>query len=314
MTEISLIINTYNRADMIEGVLNSACKQNLDKERFEVLIVDQSTNDETEKTLENYPKFRYIKTETKGLSISRNIAIENSTGEILVFVDDDVYFDKDYLQNILNFFKNSELKPDMIGGRTYVDYLAQKPDWIDGPLLGILAFSDYGNEPLVYDNHPKHVPYGCNMAVKRECLELTGGFSSIISSIDKKMTENEDVILANKLRNSGKNLVYTPNMLVFHKMPESRLNYEYYRKRYFSQGQSDAYIYFILGMYKLSDIPEKLVIHTKRLIESIIFRFIKKDCKNWEKYYQKLRLYYNAGYIKALLRIIKNKGKFNENS
>lgn len=299
---------------MIEDVLKSAETQTLYKESFEVVVVDQSTDEETEKILSKYPDFKYIKTDTKGLSISRNIAIENSIGKILVFVDDDVYFDKYYLENILNFFENSELKPDMIGGKTYIDYLIQKPDWIDGPLLGILAFSDYGDQPLIYDNHPKHVPYGCNMAVKKECLELAGGFSSIIKSIDKNLTENEDVFLANKLRKMGKNIVYNPQMLVYHKMPESRLNYEYYRKRYFSQGQSDAYIYFILGMYKLSDIPEKLLIHAKRFLESVIFRFIKKDCKSWEKYYQKLRLYYNSGYIKALLMILKNKGKFHENS
>ncbi|MFH0703068.1 MAG: glycosyltransferase [bacterium] len=302
MLKISLIICTKNRSDMIADVLKSAINQSLNSKKYEVIIVDQSTNKKTQELVRNFPDFKYIKIDSTGLSVSRNQGIKHSQGKILVFVDDDVLFDENYLKNILDFFDNSELKPDFIGGKTHIKYLSQKPDWIDGPLLGILAYSDYGNEPLIYDSHPKHVPYGCNMAIKRECLEKIGGFSNYINNLDPDLTENEDVILANKLRNMGYNLAYCPQMLVYHKMPASRLTYEYYKKRYFSQGCSDAYIYYLLKMYCLKNIPKKLLIHSKRLFESLILKYFKNNLQ--EKYYQRLRLYYNFGYLKALFNIL----------
>ncbi|MEI7473300.1 MAG: glycosyltransferase [bacterium] len=312
MFELSLIINTMNRSDMIGEVFENIKVQSLERSRYEVLITDQSEDNKTEQIVINYPDYNYYKLYLKGLSVARNEAYTRARGKILVFVDDDVILPEQYLENILNFFDNSPLNPDMVGGKTHVKFLAEKPDWIEGSLLGILAYSDYGDEPIIYDNHPKHVPYGCNMAIKKSCLDTVGGFSNIIKSIDSKLTENEDVLLANKLRNKGYTLAYCPNMFLYHKMPASRLNFDYYKKRYLSQGQSDAYIYYLLGFYSLKDIPSKIILHFNRLIESIFQRFFSKN--STEKHYQKIRLYYNYGYIKALIHVLCKRGKFDENS
>lgn len=201
MNLISLIICTKNRDEMITDVLNSAVNQSFDN--YEVLIIDQSTNDKTNNILKNYPQFKYIKSATTGLSNSRNEGIKYSKGEILVFVDDDVVFEKDYLEKIFECFNNSPLKPDFIGGKTHTQYLSPKPEWISGSLLGILAFSDFGDKECFYETHLKHVPYGCNMAIKKECLEKIGNFSNIVSEFNKNLTENEDVIVGNKLKKWG---------------------------------------------------------------------------------------------------------------
>lgn len=85
-------------------------------------------------------------------------------------------------------------------------------------------------------------------------------------------------------------------------MPESRLNYTYYKKRYFSQGASDAFIYYHLGEYTFNNIPAKIILHLTRLLESSWLRFIKKDSEGL--FYQKLRFYYNLGYIKLLFELL----------
>jgi len=300
MPEISLIICTRNRDDMVDGALSSAINQSLERACYEIIVIDQSDNDKTAVIASNYSGIKYIRTDSRGLSNSRNEGINYSKGNILVFVDDDVEFENDYLLNILEFFNKSELKPDFIGGRTLIKYLAEKPEWLDGVLLGVIAHSDYGDEPLIYDNHPKHVPYGCNMAIKKESLVKIGGFSNFISSIDQKMTENEDIILANKLRQLGYILAYCPKMLVYHKMPLSRLGFDYFKKRYLSQGSSDAYIYYLLGMYTKSEILKKIPLHISRLFNGMILQYFQQKAS--DKYYQKLRVYYNLGYLKSLLR------------
>ncbi len=305
--EISLIICTCNRVDMLYDLLESIDAQSLDKSRFEVLLIDQSDDDKAKDLVKDCKWINYTKLDSKGVSISRNKGIATAAGEILVFIDDDVLLGEKYLEEILNFFKTSELKPDMIGGKTLIDFIGKKPDWLSGRLLEVLAASDFGDEPKYYSEHPKHVPYTCNMAIKKSCAQKVGGFSELISKLDLKIAVNDDVIFANQVRQAGYNLVYNPNMLVYHRMPAARLTYDYYKKKYFSHGRSDAYAYYLLGMYKFKDIFGKLFLHSKRLLEGFILQFFKKDLT--EKYYQNLRIYYNAGFLAALFDLLKKKGK-----
>ena len=298
MTDISLIICTRNREDMIEELLSSAKNQSF--QNYEVLVVDDGTNFKTKEILSKYPHFTYIEGDKKGLAEARNKGVKSSTGKIIVFVDDDVVFSEDYLTKVMNCFNTTEA--DFIGGKTHIKSLSPKPEWIDGPLLGVLAFSDYGDELKEYDNYSKHVPYGCNMAIRREILEKIEGFSSSNRSL-----ENEDVIIGNKLRNMGCKLFYCPEMFLYHKMPPDRLNYKYYKKRYYSQGKSDIYTYYLLKDFSLKEIPQKIILHTQRLMESLFLRFFQNIL--YKKYYQKLRLYYNLGCIEELLKILFNKEK-----
>ncbi|EKE04186.1 MAG: hypothetical protein ACD_20C00097G0003 [uncultured bacterium] len=309
MPELSLIICTRNREDMIGDVLESAANQTLGKSQYEIVVIDQSSNDETQKLVEKYPDFKYIKLDSRGVSISRNEGIKQSSGEILVYIDDDILFENDYLENILTFYKTSELKPDMVGGKTIVKFLGQKPEWLEGPLLGILAHSDYGDESLILDSHPKHVPYTCNMAIKRECLEKIGGFSEFLSELEQKFPINEDVMFAHEIKNQGYNLVYDPKMFVYHRMPASRMTYKYYSEKYFAHGKSDAYLYYLLKMFDKKEAPGKILLHSKRILEGLILQHFKTEIS--EKYYQKLRFHYNLGYIGSLFRILMRRNNKN---
>jgi glycosyltransferase involved in cell wall biosynthesis len=302
--KISLIICTRNRDHIIPDTLNSALSQSLDTSRYEILIMDQSTNDRTEKLLENYSNFKYFRLNSKGLSVSRNEGLKKSRGEIVVYADDDLIFGENYLSCIVDFFNNSEFKPDMIGGKILPKYLAPKPDWIEGFLMGGLGYSDYGDEPKIYDSHPKHVPYGGNMAIKRKCIDEIGGFSIIKGDLSLTV-ENEDIIFANKLRKLGYTIAYCPDMLVYHKIQPDFLTYRYYKKRYYLQGIADAKAYYLLEMYKYSDIPARIVLHTQRWFAGLFLQFFKKIPH--EKYYQNLRVYYNAGYLKILFKILFSK-------
>ena len=311
--KISLIICTRNRADTIPETLDCALRQDLAKDLYEIVVMDQSTDDETQKLAETCPDLRYIRLTSRGLTVSRNEGISYSRGSIIVYADDDLLFEHDYLSSILEFF-NSEMKPDMVGGKIIPKYMAEKPEWIDGPLLGALAYSDYGDEAFVYSlSHPKHIPYGGNMAIRRECLEKMGGFASLSQIVGSNITvENEDVLFANKLHQFGYRAGYCPKMKVFHKIQAGYLTYEYYKNRYHSQGKADAFAYYLLGKYSRKNVPSKILIHTQRLIDSLFLRHFKKNIS--DKYYQKLRLYYNSGYIRSLLKILFSKGCINENS
>lgn len=96
----SLLIGTLNRADSIGYCLESLRKQTY--KDFEVVIIDQSDNDLTEKTLQAYQDLAivYERVPFKGLSRARNEAIRRAKGDYFCLIDDDAYYSEDYLTNI----------------------------------------------------------------------------------------------------------------------------------------------------------------------------------------------------------------------
>lgn len=108
---ISVIIPTYNRVNDLEVALDSILSQTLLP--IEIIIVDQSDDKNTEKLshLNKYKilNIKYIKLEIKSSTIARQVWMENlsSESEIMVFFDDDVKLEKNYLEEIFNFMKTN---------------------------------------------------------------------------------------------------------------------------------------------------------------------------------------------------------------
>src|SRR3989344_5120976 len=96
--KISVIIATYNEAKVIEKCLQSLLRQN---RNFELIIVDDGSTDATFHILaqSSFAKNALLlKTDHKGPGGARNIGVQKAAGSILVFVDSDMEFDPNFLQ------------------------------------------------------------------------------------------------------------------------------------------------------------------------------------------------------------------------
>jgi GT2 family glycosyltransferase len=114
--KISVIICTKNRVQELMGCIKSVIAQSLSPE--ELIIVDAGDTEEVYlKIKEQFPKdsrFRYIHTFRSNLTVDRNAGVRNSSGDIIIFLDDDTVLDKDFIKEIVKVFgKDSEKK---IGG------------------------------------------------------------------------------------------------------------------------------------------------------------------------------------------------------
>ena len=109
--QVSVIIPTYNRVDDLSACLKSVGRQtSLPKE---VIIVDDSDTSEVQQYIEylqdEFTKIsvslKYIRnTAGKSLTIARNVGIQNAKGNIILFLDDDVILDTDYIKGILTIY------------------------------------------------------------------------------------------------------------------------------------------------------------------------------------------------------------------
>ena len=102
---LSLIIGTLSRSDCIKYCLESLRNQTY--KDFEIIIIDQSEDDLTEKALEDFCDLAiiYERVAFKGLSKARNEAIRLAKGDYLCLIDDDAYYSEDYLSNIEKHIK-----------------------------------------------------------------------------------------------------------------------------------------------------------------------------------------------------------------
>jgi glycosyltransferase involved in cell wall biosynthesis len=89
---VSVIIPTYNKKHRLKVVLESFNNQNVSRDDFEVVIVDDGSHDDTKEMIDIIPfnyDIKYITQENQGRSAARNKGIEKSEGNILIFCDDD---------------------------------------------------------------------------------------------------------------------------------------------------------------------------------------------------------------------------------
>lgn len=108
--KFSIIIATLNRTNEPLLMLRSLTKQTF--KDFEVLLIDQNEDNQNDSHFKEYSNslsLKHIKTETKGASNARNIGIQNASGEILSFPDDDCEFHATFLEDVSDYFKNNDI-------------------------------------------------------------------------------------------------------------------------------------------------------------------------------------------------------------
>ncbi len=91
MCKFSIIIPNYNKEKYIEECLQSITNQTLDKSKYEVLVIDDGSTDNSLDIIKKYP-VKLFHTERKGAGGARNLGIEKATGEYILFLDSDDYY------------------------------------------------------------------------------------------------------------------------------------------------------------------------------------------------------------------------------
>lgn len=106
---ISVVLPTYNRSSTILHSLNSVLSQTLTD--FEVIVVDDASTDNSIEILKSIsnPKIRCIRNETnRGAAYTRNVGVQNSSHELIAFLDSDDTWHPNYLETQLCRYQKAE--------------------------------------------------------------------------------------------------------------------------------------------------------------------------------------------------------------
>ena len=248
---ISVIIPTRNRAHLLSSVLESLTRQTLSRERFEVLIIDNGSKDNTVAISQKYSaifsNIKYFYEPEPGLHVGRHRGMLEATNDILVFADDDIEALPSWLESIQEAFLESDVA--MVGGNNLPMFVKPPPQWIqnmwDHPYssnvrtLAALSILEMGGP--IRDFSPFYV-WGCNFSIRKQVLLAAGGFhpDGMPNELIRFRGDGETHVSRYVLE-SGKRCVFHPGATVYHKVMPERMTFEYFRLRGFNQGVSDSY-------------------------------------------------------------------------
>lgn len=106
----SFILPTYNRSELLKETLNSLTNQDFDKWEYEIIIIDDNSNDNTESIVKEYLNrnkiIRYNRNKgNKWIWYNRNLWIELANWEFIIQTEDDAKYPVEYLSKIDNEIK-----------------------------------------------------------------------------------------------------------------------------------------------------------------------------------------------------------------
>ena len=101
---ISVMMPTYNNAKYIKQAIESIYAQNYDN--IEIIVVDDGSTDNTKEIVKQYKDIKYFYIEHKGIPFARNVALENTEGEYIAFLDSDDYWLPNKLNTQMQYFKD----------------------------------------------------------------------------------------------------------------------------------------------------------------------------------------------------------------
>jgi hypothetical protein len=169
----TLSICTRNRASSLARTLASIEQATPVSCQWELLIVDNASNDATTDVIgsfENRLPIRRLYEAEPGLSNARNAAVASARGQYMVCTDDDVVVFGDWLTSYVNAFHKWPAT-SLFGG--HIIPLLEEPatEWftrVVPQLGGMLAIRNLGDSPMVLPVDNEYLPFGANFAVQTE--------------------------------------------------------------------------------------------------------------------------------------------------
>lgn len=242
--DVTVVIGSYNRADMLAETLASLTSLNTelaDGERFtyEVVAIDNASNDHTQEVIARFaqPENRGTAAQVRGfheaeagVTYARNRGMGESVGEWIAFHDDDQRAHPDWLVKLRELAKRRDVK--VVGGAVQLSLPENNTRQLAGPCRVLLGEKVGWDQEQPYSR--KRIPGTNNLMIHRSVVETVGVFDTRIKD------GGEDADLFRRIRTAGFEAWYTPEAIVYHLIPEARLADEYMRWTATRHGQHVA--------------------------------------------------------------------------
>jgi glycosyltransferase involved in cell wall biosynthesis len=277
---VTVIICTYNRAHLLPETLPTILNQNIPKSNYNVLVVNNNSNDSTGEILsvlsKTHKNLSVINESQQGLSYARNTGYKNSSSEWVIYLDDDALVPENFINNAIQTI--SDTKYDCFGGVYTPWYKYGKPKWFKD------IYASTAEYYLKNNTHKLAYASGGIMAIKKTILERFGGFPTNMGMVGNTMAYGEETFLQNQMKKHGYTIGIIPEWSINHIVNQYKLKPLWYIKNGYVSGRDAWIIYeehvtikkilkYIINTIKVLLI--KLVVTTPKLFSHKYYR------QNW---------------------------------
>ncbi len=315
--DVSVLVGTYNRSRLLASTLDGlAAMQVRAGLTWEVIIVDNNSTDGTRAVVEargrNFPvRLRYLFEPRQGKSHALNSGIAASSATIIVFTDDDVRVDAQWLEaGVRPLLERTDI--DYTGGPALPMWEVPPPRWLQGAsgvIRGPIATLDYGPEAFILEDK-RRIAMGVNMAVRRTVFQRVGGFNPDLDRQGASLLGQGQAEFFFRTRMAGIRGLYVPAMVVEHHVPASRMHRGYHRRWWYWKGVARARLHLLHPISELG-IDQRAAPQFLRT-PRFMWGSAVSDARRWlsalvrrdttQRIERELMLVYFAGYLAERLR------------
>lgn len=160
---LSFIIPVYNTEDYIEECLNSLLNQNISSDEYEIICINDGSKDSSFDILNKYAlthtNIHVIDQQNSGVSVARNVGLENANGDYIWFIDSDDLIKENCLHDIKTIISANECDRIIISSRTFKnnnDLFSKEPakeSWKDS-----VVWRNIFKRKFLNDNNLRYYP------------------------------------------------------------------------------------------------------------------------------------------------------------
>jgi glycosyltransferase involved in cell wall biosynthesis len=231
--KVSVIVCSIGRETLFDCLKSLKC-QNYDD--YEILVVSPERS--IEEKVKNFGA-KFIFSPKANVSFQKNLGIFESEGELICFIDDDAIAETSWIKSLSESFTDERIA--CVGGRIRLMIEGEIPDVLknleENVFKGFLGETLLGNERKEID---QSLLWGSNISFRKRIFDEVGYFDERIGRTPNLLLCNEDIEIQERILKKEFKIVYEPRALVWHRVPPERLSVDYFLKRGFWQGYSDA--------------------------------------------------------------------------
>jgi glycosyltransferase involved in cell wall biosynthesis len=244
MTGISIIIPTYNRAEILRKTLDSLVHLSVPSGvKVEIIVIENNCTDHSARVFEEFSRrsgisSRRINETRQGHCHVRNRGFAEASFDHVVFFDDDIEAFSDWIPGYLKAV--GDLQADCVVGPVFPLFEREVPGYLTRNMLNELCspYSRKGEKQILLEPSVAHEVPGCNFGVRKEVALQIGGFDP---GIGRKpgtttMLSGDDFDFGERLVEAGKRVVYEPSCAIRHLISVEKLSKAYLRQRWYGEG------------------------------------------------------------------------------
>lgn len=246
--DISVLIATYNRADVLQRTLTNMAGLDCTGITVEFVVIDNNSSDHTREVVDSFGDrlpIVYLFEPKPGKNCALNKALnEIELGELVVFTDDDVNPNPDWLQIVVEV---SHRWPDVsvFGGKVSPVWPCDLPEWLmnqpEDFLVMTYGIHDCGDAEVYYGDHTKlKEPFGPNFWLRKSVFAHGLRFNEHIGPRPKDRIMGGESSFLKGLADDGYKMVYSPASIIGHCISDQQITKEYLLKRVATKGRSNA--------------------------------------------------------------------------